>query len=353
MRLIPSSLIMDDPVSECLSLVSAVRAGVVPEPLANQELESKCAWVLSHAPKGSMDYARALLSLYGIVQNLDLSLSGALHVRCLAVQELLWDLLHSGDLSPFTKGNGGLSGGGGASGSWGYTESDSIPGAYGLPDPMVFPPENFTLTADVLFLHTGTMVTRNPESSDSFFYFTSREAILAFAWDLVYWWPPYSRVNGQFPFPYLGQNCFYSNAICPRCGLTHGSSPVAFSGKIHGGVRIPDDGCTFPGAFVFPHFACIEIPSSEYPPGGFVGVTDWVYLSGMGASWGAWFGVTIGDYSLSVDDPPDNKPIPTTDILPDLLDFSPFGLPGLSVCYPLLFSVGGRPLTLAGEEVRL
>ena len=73
MRLIPSSLIMDDPVSECLSLVSAVRAGVVPEPLANQELESKCAWVLSHAPKGSMDYARALLSLYGIVQNLDLS----------------------------------------------------------------------------------------------------------------------------------------------------------------------------------------------------------------------------------------------------------------------------------------
>ena len=63
--------------------------------------------------------------------------------------------------------------------------------------------------------------------------------------------------------------------------------------------------------------------------------------------------VSQSRYSASVDDPPDNKPIPTTDILPDLLDFSPFGLPGLSVCYPLLFSVGGRPLTLAGEEVRL
>lgn len=294
----PLDLSVDTPVSQCLALVAAVRASVVPDPISNQELELACAQVLSQGVSVSgLVYADSLLLLYGKVNVLSEVLSGypALLAQSVAVSNSLMASVFSASVSPFSSGNGGMSGGGGASGSWAAVSAERPPCVDSLP---VVPVNRYSVSGSVQF--RAKSWTFSPDAVCPELRTDDRGVICSLAWRFPYW---YSVRCGQSEsWDWLSSLPWFSGDVCPACGRVHAAVESVVDYPISGAVRVPSG--SYKGCLLFPHFACVEVP-------GFVGVSE------VSGGWGAvscWFGVLFPPFSIT----PifDVFPAPTLPLLP-------------------------------------
>ena len=277
----PPDLGMSLHLQVCYDLVLAVRSGVSPEPMSNIVLEQAVASCIV-TPLSASTFSEQCLNLYGIVQNLSTVLSGALYVQAVQVQDLLWASVFSASIAPFTSGRGGLSGGAGASGSWAAVPFESPPCTYSLP---VIPHDKFLLSGKVQYWHTEWSY--GPGSIRAELDTNDRGSMCSLGWRVAFWRSVLSLEDYGNSWGWLDVLPHYYGALCPRCMVIHGDSwESVVDLPISGGLLV--QGGPYVGMFLFPHFCCIELSDTDYPPSGFTGISE--VFGGWGAGL-AWYGV--------------------------------------------------------------